>query len=271
LMSDARRIVIVTVICAVVLASVLLLAWPGDARQAPSVRLLAHAGAGIQPPLEELGKMFQKKTGVRVDYSYKGSGCLLPDICVSEKGDLYIPGELFYMKQAEDRGLLRASRPVARMTTVIVAQPGNPKKVKSLKDLARPGMRVGLGDAKAIAIGRAARSVLDKAKLRKQVEKNVVMSCMNVVELGNAIKLGHLDAAIVWDGTAALYHGYVTTVPIPVKYSYTSTIPVGVLKFSKHPKEATEFMNFLASKEAEPVFQKHGYQCCLMKSKATKG
>ena len=274
MMSDARRIVIVTLVCVLILVGVLIFAWPGNAGQGkagPQVRLLAHAGAGIQPPLDELGKMFEKKTGVRIDYSYKGSGCLLPDICVSEKGDLYIPGELFYMKQATDRRIITKSKPVAQMTTVIIAQPGNPKKIASLSDMAKPGMRVGLGDATAIAIGRVSRTVLDKAKLRKQVEKNVVMSCMNVVELGNAVKLGHLDAAIVWDGTAALYKGYVTTVAIPAKYSQTSTIPVGVLKYSKHPKEAAQFMDFLASKEAAPVFEKHGYQCCLMKSKATKG
>lgn len=262
---ETRRIVVVTVICILVLTGVLLLAWPGDAKQqpkgrAPSVRLLAHAGAGIQPPLDELGAMFTEKTGTRIDYSYKGSGCLLPDICVAQKGDLYIPGELFYMQQGIDRGIITQYRPVAQMSTVLIAQKGNPKGIRGVEDLGRPGTRVGMGDAKAIAIGRAAKTVLDRAKCARAVEKNTVMCCMNVVELGNAIKLRQLDAAIVWDGTAALYGDQITTIPIPADLRETSTIPVGVLKYSKHPKEATRFMSFLASPEAALVFKKHGYQ-----------
>lgn len=252
-----RRIIVITLICIAVVAGVLLFAWSGNARD--EIRLLAHAGAGIQPPLDELGAMFAKRTGIGVDYSYKGSGCLLPDIVISQKGDIYIPGELFYMQQAVDRGLISKYRPVAQMSTVVIAQHGNPKKIAGLKDLARPGLRVGLGDAKAIAIGRAARMVLEGAKLRDRVEKNVCMCCMNVVELGNAVKLGHLDAAIVWDGTAALYGEAITTIPIPAAYRETSTIPVGVLRVSKHPREAAQFMDFLASKEAAPIFRRHGY------------
>jgi molybdate transport system substrate-binding protein len=252
-----RNIIVITLICLAALAGVLVFAWSGHAKS--EFKLLVHAGAGIQPPLDELAAMFTKKTGVQVDYSYKGSGCLLPDIVVSQKGDVYIPGELFYMQQALDRGLISKYRPVAHMSTVLIAQRGNPKHIKGLSDLARPGLRVGLGDPKAIAIGRAARAVLDRAKLREQIEKNVCMCCMNVVELGNAVKLGHLDAAIVWDGTAALYGGAVTTIPIPPAYRETSTIPVGVLKVSQHPREAAQFMDFLASRAAGPVFRKHGY------------
>ncbi len=255
-MSDTRRIVIVTVVCLLVLTGVLIFAWSGDAREAKAasgspVKLMAFAGAGMQPPLNELAATFAKRTGIQVEYSYKGSGCLLPDIAIGRKGDIYIPGELFYMKQAVDRKLIGKYRPVTNMTTVIICQPGNPKKIAKVQDLGRPGLRVGLGDAKAIAIGRAARTVLDKAKCRKAVEKNVVLQCMNVVELANAVKLRQLDAAIVWDGTAALSKGAVATIPIAPVCRVSSTVSAGVLKSSQHPKEAARFMDFLASADAE--------------------
>jgi len=264
-MSDTRRIVIVTIVCLLVLTGVLLFAWSGDARQAkavasgPPVKLMVFAGAGMQPPLNELAAVFNKQTGIQVEYSYKGSGCLLPDIAIGRKGDIYIPGELFYMKQAVDRKLIGKYRPVTNMTTVIICQSGNPKKIVKVQDLGRPGLRVGLGDAKAIAIGRAARTVLDKAKCRKAVEKNVVLQCMNVVELANAVKLCQLDAAIVWDGTAALSKGAVTAIPIAPACRVISTVSVGVLNSSQHPKEAARFMDFLASADASAVFAKHGY------------
>jgi len=264
LMSDVRRIVIVTLICAIVLVSVLLLAWPGDAKQAArrasSVRLLVHAGAGIRPPLDEIGDLFYRKTGVRVECNYKGSGCLLADICFAKKGDVYIPGESFYMEQAKGRELINKCFTVAGMSTVIITQKGNPQNIRSVADLARPGLRIGLGEYEATAAGRAAKEVLDRAKVRGQVEKNRVMSALNVIELGNAVKLKHLDAAIVWDATAVLYeNGEVATVAIAPALSVFAPIPAGTLKFSKHPKEAARFVGFLSSPEARRIFQRHGY------------
>ncbi len=252
---QARRVIILTLICIAVMACVLVFVRAGQA----GTTLTVHAGAGIRPPLDELGKVFEKKTGTRVEYNYKGSGCLLADICFSKRGDVYIPGELYYVKQAEERGFLAKSRVVAQMSTVVILQKGNPKKIKSLKDLTRPGLRVGLGDPTKVAIGRAASESLVKAGILKDVEKNVVMRALNVVEMGIGVKLEHLDAAIVWDATAHLFKGDVETLHLPEEWRVDSPIPVGVLSFSKHLTVAEQFMEFLASEEAEKVFRAHGY------------
>lgn len=250
-----RNLIIATVICIAVIAGVLVFVRAASA----GTSITVHAGAGIRPPLDELGQMFEKKTGTRVEYNYKGSGCLLADICFSKRGDVYIPGELYYVEQAEERGFLAKSRIVASMSTVVIVQKGDPKRIESLKDLRRAGLRVGLADPKKVAIGRAATESLVKAGILKDVEKNVVMRALNVVELGIGVKLKHLDAAIVWDATAHLFKGDVETLHLPDEWRVDSPIPVGVLSFSKDLSVAEQFMEFLATEEAAEVFRKHGY------------
>ena len=254
---ELRRIIIVTLVCLALATGLLALARAADA--AAGTTLTVHAGAGIRPPLDELGEIFQSRTGVRVDYNYKGSGCLLADICFSRIGDVYIPGELFYVQQARERGFIRDQRVVAEMSTMIIAQRGNPRNIRSLRDLARPGLRVGLGDPEAVAAGRAAVETLDKAGVRVAVQRNVVMTALNVIELGNAVKLRHLDGAIVWDATAALFGDQVAAVSIPAAQRVDCPIPVATLTFSEHPREAAQFVAFLASEEGARVFRKHGY------------
>ena len=250
-----KRVVFVTFVCIVVTVGLLAFARAAQADTA----LMVHAGAGIRPPLDELGKKFEQKMGTRVDFNYKGSGCLLADICFSKKGDAYIPGELFYIEQAEERGMLAKSRIVAQMSTVVLVQKGNPKKINSLRDLTRPGLRVGIGDPEAVAVGRAANESLVKAGILKAVKQNIATQALNVVELGIGVKLRHLDAAIVWDATAHLFKNDTQQIDIPAKWRADAPIPVGVLKFSKKPREAEAFMNFLASEEAKKVFLAHGY------------
>ena len=221
--------------------------------------LTVHAGAGIRPPLDELGALFEKRTGVKIEYNYKGSGCLLADICFSKRGDVYIPGETFYVRQAEERGFIETSRVVAQMSTVVIVQKGNPKRIMGLKDLTREGLRIGLGDPKAVAVGRAANETLVKAGILKQVEPNLVMTALNVVELGIGVKLRHLDAAIVWDATAHLFRDSVETLTLPDEWRVEAPIPVAVLKFTTNAGESTRFMEFLAGDEAAKIFLKHGY------------
>ncbi len=252
---ELRRIIIVTLVCVLVSVAILLFVHAGHA----GATLLVHAGAGIRPPLDELGESFERKTGTRVDYSYKGSGCLLADICFSKMGDAYVPGELFYIDQADKRGFVVDSRVVAQMSIVLIVQEGNPKNIRGLRDLTRAGIRFGMGDPEAVAVGRAASQALVKAGLLKEVEKNVVMKALNVVELGIGVKLKHLDAAMVWDATAHLFGGDVETLALPEKWRVDCPIPVGVLKFSSHRRQAGQFMEFLATEEAAKVFLRHGY------------
>lgn len=220
--------------------------------------LLVHCGAGIRPPMDELAELFQQRTGTRVDVSYKGSGCLLADIEFSRKGDLYMPGEMEYMDQAKAKGFLVNAQPAATMTTVIVTPKGK-QDVQSLQDLAKPGLKVGLGSYPEVAVGVAAKKVLDKAGLWEAVQKNVTVGALNVVELANSVKIGALDAAIVWDATAHLVKDDVRIVQIDPKYSYKTTVLLGTLKFTRHPDKAQSFMDLVCSREGADIFRKHGY------------
>ncbi|MFB3880340.1 MAG: molybdate ABC transporter substrate-binding protein [Armatimonadota bacterium] len=253
----AKRVVLVTLLCILITVCVLVLVRAANG----ATTLLVHAGAGIRPALDELGAQFQKKTGTRIDYNYKGSACLLPDVCVSQKGDAYIPGELYFMEQAVDRDIVKPGyKVVATMTTVLIVQAGNPKKIRGLADLGKPRIRLGLGDPEAVAIGRAARECLVKAKVWEKAQRNLVMSAQNVTELSNAVKMKHLDAAIVWNATAALYTPKeMTVIAIPASQAVCSPVPAGALKFTKSPQQTEAFLDFLASPAATRIFVKHGF------------
>ncbi len=231
------------------------------AQAAEKTTLMVYAGAGIRPALDELGKAFESKTGIRIDYNYKGSGCLLPDVLMSREGDVYIPGELYYMKQAVDRKLVKPGfKVVATMTTTLLVPTNNPKQIKTVQDLAKPGVQLGLGDVQAVAAGRAAKEVLTKAGVWDQASKNIVTTGQNVTELSNLVKLGQLDATIVWNTTGALYtKRELTALTIPAKYAVVVPVPAGVVTFSTHAKEAQRYLDFLASKEGKAIFLKHGF------------
>jgi molybdate transport system substrate-binding protein len=263
------RKAITGIIILLILGCVLYGAISSNLKKGPR-KIFVLCGAGLRKPMDEIGKTFQKKTGIKVDYSYAGSPCLLAQIDNQQEGDAYMPGEWFYLEQAQKKGYLKRVEQIAYVIPVIAVAKGNPKHVKTLNDLTRKDLRVGIGDPHATALGKQAAVVLENAGLIKEVKANLALQAATVPDLINGIQLGHLDAAIAWDACALWCPKDVDIVPIDEKYNAVSTVPLATLKFSKDPKAAEQFLQFVSSAEGKAIFQKHGYSL-TKESKFFKG
>jgi molybdate transport system substrate-binding protein len=226
--------------------------------------LLFHAGAGQRSSLDEIASVFATRNpGIRVDFSYKGSGYFIADLTASQMGDLYMPGEEYYLLQAVRKGFITDYNPdtdiAAHFITVIITPKGNPKNIRAIADFARPGVRVGLADPEAAAIGLWQEKTFTKAGTWDAVRKNTTLFAKCIPELGNAIQLGAIDATIVWATTALLYLKDIEIVPIEPKYRGLVRLPVAVLKFSKQPQLARKLKAFILSAEGRDIFRSHAY------------
>jgi len=221
--------------------------------------LVVPCGAGLQPAMDPIGELYYQRTGTRVDFSYAGAGMLLADLAFSRRGDLYIPGESFYVDLAKDRGFIDAERPVVYFLPVIIVQEGNPRNIRGLHDLARPGLRVALGDPEALAVGPVTQRILERAELLGAVERNVSMKAGCIPELANAVSMRTADAGIVWDAVARQHDKHVDIVPILADYNEVAEVLVTTLTCSKQPDEARRLMEFIASDEAAALFHRYGF------------
>jgi len=226
--------------------------------------ILFHAGLGQRSSLNDIKKVFEKRNpDIKVNFSYKGSGYFIADITRSKQGDLFMPGEEFYLLQAVERGFLTDYNPKtdipAYFVTVIVTPRGNPKNIKSIEDFARPGVRVGLGNPKSCAIGIWHQKTFEKAGIWDKVKENATMSAKCIPELGNACQHRAIDATIIWTPTAVLYLRDVEIIPIEHKYRGIIKLPVGILKFARYRDEAQKLMDFILSEEGRAIFHTHAY------------
>jgi len=143
---------------------------------------------------------------------------------------------------------------------VILVQRGNPRSIRSLEDLTRDGMKVALGDATSCAIGRATATILERHDIAaERIEPNVVFRAPTVNELGNHVKLGTVDAAIVWDAVAAMFAESADVVPIATERNVVSTVQAGVLRCARHGDLATQLVDYLAGPDGRRVFAEHHY------------
>lgn len=194
--------------------------------------LKIFSGAGLMKPMEELRQNFEKKHNVTIDVHYGSSGEIFGMLGVGQTCDVFIPGAEKYTKDAIKNGWIDKSsmKTIVKHVPVIVVPSGNPANIKSLDDLARPGVKVALGDPKAAAIGKVAKKMLTKAGLWDAVKPNVVVFTPTANQLLIYAALDQANATINWlDVTTwAEGKGKVSTITIDAKRNLIKTIPTAV-------------------------------------------
>jgi ABC-type molybdate transport system substrate-binding protein len=153
--------------------------------------------------------------------------------------------------------------PLAKMAAVVGVRRGNPKQVRELDDLLRDDVRVVLASPDQAAIGRTTRDQLQKSgewsALRERVRKTGVFK-PTVGEVANDLKLGSVDAGILWDAVASQYPD-LEMVRIPQLAGGFANISIGILTGSRHPTAALRFARYLAARDKGlKTFSVLGYQ-----------
>lgn len=224
--------------------------------------LFVYAGAGFRLPIEQAAHVFTQQEGVPVELTFAGSGCLLAQAEIAGRGDVIIPGEIHYLRRAQERGLVGEVVRLAYLRPVIAVPEGNPAAIEDLADLGRPGLRVGLGDPRSVAVGLAAErwfsGVLAQAE-REAIYANVRTRALNVNELGGQLALGALDAAIVWSATVPLFANLTAVAPITAA-DYRTVITGAVLGCSRQPARARAFLAFLSGRDGARIFREAGFE-----------
>jgi molybdate transport system substrate-binding protein len=139
---------------------------------------------------------------------------------------------------------------VARDRLTIAVGPGNPYKIKGLKDLAARKVAVCVA---AVSCGAAAQAALDQAgvKLADRVDQPDVATGMT------KLTLGEVDAALVYESDAEASIGQVDSVKLPAVP--LTDILATVLPHAANVSTAKDFVDFVASTQGSTAFANTGF------------
>jgi molybdate transport system substrate-binding protein len=252
-----RRKVGAIVALIIVATLVIILSKQGDETEKT---LFLYSGGGLRLAVNECVDIFSRENDAKIECNYAGSGVLLNQVQVTKQGDLFMPGDAFYIDKVEPPGFIESKHKVCYFIPEILVRKGNPKNIESLEDLVKPGLRLGLGDSEVCAIGRTSVQIFEKNNINMEdVQKNTVFNSLTVGELGVQIEVGKVDAVIVWDSTAAHYADSGDTIKIPRDRNVVSTVAIALLGSSRNKELAGEFIDFVTSTRGQEIFRKHHF------------
>lgn len=222
-----------------------------------------YCAAGMKLPVEAVVADYEKEYGVKINIIYGGSGTLLNNLEIAQKGDLYLAADFSYINIARDKGLLAEAIPVNQLRAGIAVAKGNPHKIQSIQDvLDKPNLKIGLANPDAASVGKFTKKVLTQHKYWEAIEKRVKGDGVftgTVNELTNNLKLNSIDVGIVWDAIASQYPelDFISVKEFDTKPKNTT---IGILKLTQNSVQALHFARYLTAKDRGLMhFDKMGF------------
>lgn len=220
--------------------------------------LTLYSGSMLRPAIESTITDFERREGVRVTRVYNGCGILVAQMKAGQVPDAYFACDSEFMNQV--RGLFPKSENISRNELVILVKKGNPHGIKSLRDLSKPGLRVGIGHEKQCAMGWLTQKTFREGGVKSEVMKNVVVQTPTGDMLVNQMRSGSLDAAVAYLSNAAGSGAFLDAIRIQGIPCSVATQPFGVARESARRQLAERLREAIREESSRERFTSEGFQ-----------
>jgi molybdate transport system substrate-binding protein len=231
---------------------------PAAASSSLKGEITVSAAASVTDSFTALAKAFRAANPkVKVRLNFGSSSTLVVQIQAGAPSDVIAAADLASVEKLVASGHVVASpRVFARNSMAIAVKPGNPEKVKSIKDLARLKTIAMCG--KAAPCGVYASSVLSRAGVVVK-ESNITRGVDAKATLG-AVVTGDADAAIVYKTDVIAAGKSIQAVDIATASNVKAMYGIASIRGSKNGSLAKAFVDFVLSEQGWRILKGFGFQ-----------
>jgi len=226
-------------------------------------------------PLEKAAKLFEEQTGIHVAIDVCSRHCAEPVaeeatgetggddflLEISDAGihDLAIGGAEYLLDDGQVRGIVRKGerRTIASRASAIIVPAGNPKNIRTVADMAQPGVRVGVSVLDCLK--GLWEDVSGRLGLVSKIRQNITYYANGCIAIVEAAAEGQFDAAFGWTSFKHLEPGRIEIIELPAEQQVLRGTGVGMLSFAKNIENARKFMDFLTTPESRAFYQEFGW------------
>jgi len=253
------RILLVSVLVALFMIAGLSTAPSGQAGE-----LTVAAAADLSFAFKELVPTFEQQTGEHVKLTLGSSDNFYAQIQNGAPFDLYFSADISYPKKLEEAGLAVPGSLYPYAVGRIVLWTGNESRLdlsKGLEILREPTIKkIAIANPKHAPYGRAAVAAMEYFKVYDQVKDKLILG-ENISQTAQFIESGACDIGIVALSlalapvmkAAGQYWEIPATAHSPLEQGAV------ILKQSKNPEVARQFLEFIKSPHGQEIMKRYGF------------
>jgi molybdate transport system substrate-binding protein len=213
------------------------------------------AAASLTESFGTLGRQFEAAhPGVTVRFNFAASSALAESIAQGAPADVFASASAKNMDSVVEAGDAADPKTFAKNAMEIAVPPANPAGVAALADLARPGLKLALCQEQ-VPCGATAKQVFDKAEV---TVKPVTLGA-DVKAVLTAVRLGEVDAGVVYRTDVRAAGTEVKGIQIPAELNASTSYPIATLAKAPNAAAARVFVDYVLSADGAEVLTGSGF------------
>jgi molybdate transport system substrate-binding protein len=231
-----------------------------ETKRPPPAVIQVAAASDLTRAFEELGRVFEGKTGQKVAFSFGASGVLAQQLRAGAPFDMFASANSAFVTDVVTAGACDAATQslYAHGHLVVWTKRGGVQPAASLADLADPRFRkIAIANPEHAPYGMAAREALQKQGLWAVLEPRIVYG-ENNRQAHQFAQSGNAEAALV---ALSLVIGTNDGAYLPVDGSLHAPIDQTLVacQRGRNPDGGRAFASFVRSMEGRGLMRRHGF------------
>jgi ABC-type molybdate transport system substrate-binding protein len=220
-------------------------------------RIVLYAGSMLRPAIEQTVREFSEREGVDIDTVYNGCGILVGQMRTGVRPDVYFACDPRFMTMVDE--LFEKPEVISSNQLVIVVPKGNPHGVKELKDLGKPGLKVGVGHEHQCALGTITKETFLQTGTYAAIRGNIVQESPSGDVLISQLRLKALDVVVAYRSNALPFPDELEAVPVTGIKCAAPEQPIAVGRSTAHPELVRRLLAAIKSAESKERFTSQGF------------
>jgi molybdate transport system substrate-binding protein len=217
------------------------------------------AAADLSVAFEEMGKLFEARTGQKVTFSFGASGALAKQLSQGAPFDLFAAANASFVDSAVQAGACDGgTKALYARGHIVVWSKKSGLAVHALSDLQNPDIKhIAIANPEHAPYGKAAREALTRAGLWAALEPKIVQA-ENVRQALQFAQTGNADAAIV---ALSLVANDDTGNALPIDPTLHAAIEQTLVmcRHGKNADGAREFAKLVESSDGQALLKRYGF------------
>lgn len=219
------------------------------------------AAASLSDALRAIATNYEKQSGDKLVFNLGASSTLARQIEAGAPADIFFSADEAKMNGLEKKGLIDTTTSRSRLSNslVVVVPFDSQATVSNAFALTNASFKkIALADPKAVPAGIYTKLWLDKFQLWPLIEPKVVPT-ENVRAALAAVESGNVEASVVYLTDAKIAKKVRIAYTVPAADAPKISYPCALLKETKQPGAARNFLKYLDTPAAGDIFKQFGF------------
>lgn len=230
-------------------------------------KIIVLAAASLTESFNDIGENLKKDKNIEASFNFAGSQQLVSLIEQDVNADVFVSADNKNMNKVIDEKKVSKSVIFTKNELVIGKYKKSSASINSLKDLAKPGIKIIVGD-KSVPCGSYFYKALQKALQDKVIDKaehdkilaNIKSNELNVKDIVSKVNLGEADVGIVYKTDINKKNKDRIQIIEDKEFSKLKVeYPIAVINVSKNKKAAQEFIDYVTSTKGKNILKNYGF------------